>query len=201
MSTEIAEDSVQGSSLKKNRLSEWFRLFRDILLIFTLFILSGVFVIQPVTVEGTSMLPNLHEGDRLLVYKLTYYRYPALQRGDIVFFSPAHNPELTYVKRIVGMPGEIVEIRNGVVFINDTELKEPYLAPPQNAALPNEPPVRVDDYHYFVMGDNREYSSDSRYWGAVPEKLIAGKAVFRYWKPGSIGWLSDGNSELQEQSK
>lgn len=178
-------------------VTESLRLARDIFLIIVVFVLFGVFAVQPVVVEGTSMLPQLHDGERLLVNKLVYYklksvRWGHLDRGDIVVFWFPNDPDKSYVKRIIGLPGENVEVRNGKVYINGTELKEDYLDTEHNQSLPSFPAKRVDDHHYFVMGDNRDNSSDSRYWGLVPEKYIYGKAFFRYWKPSNIGFLEHG---------
>lgn len=177
--------------------SESFKLMRDIILIVAVFVLLGVFVAQPVVVEGTSMLPQLHDGERLLVNKLIYYNIKSvswghIRRGDIVVFWYPEDPDKSYVKRVIGLPGETVEIRNGVVFINGTELKENYLDEIHNQSLPNLPPERVKDHYYFVMGDNRDNSSDSRTWGQVPEKYIYGKAFFRYWRLENFGRLRHG---------
>ncbi len=177
--------------------AEGLRLVRDIFLIIIVFILFGVFFVQPVVVEGTSMLPQLHDGERLLVNKLVYYKIQSvswghIERGDIVVFWFPNDPDKSYVKRVIGLPGETVEIRNGKVFVNGQELKEDYLDTEYNQTLPSWPAKKVDEHHYFVMGDNRDNSSDSRYWGLVPEKYIYGKAFFRYWKPSGIGFLDHG---------
>lgn len=187
----------------KNLWSEGLKLFRDIVLIIAVFILLGVFVAQPVVVEGTSMLPQLHEGERLLVNKLIYYKWKSvswghLERGDIVVFWFPNEPAKSYVKRVIGLPGEIVEVRNGVVFINGAELNEPYLDPEHNQGHPTFPPKKVDEHYYYLMGDNRDNSSDSRYWGLVPEKYIYGKAFFRYWNPSQIGFLEHGEYDIPE---
>lgn len=177
--------------------SEGFKLLRDVFLIIVVFILFGVFFVQPVVVEGTSMLPQLHDGERLLVNKLVYYRIQSvswghIERGDIVVFWFPNDPDKSYVKRVIGLPGEIIEIRNGKVIVDGKELVEDYLDTEYNQSLPSEAAKKVADHHYFVMGDNRDNSSDSRYWGLVPEKYIYGKAFFRYWKPSSIGFLEHG---------
>jgi len=178
-------------------LSEGLKLFRDIFLIIVVFILFGVFFVQPVVVEGTSMLPQLHDGERLLVNKLIYYKIQSIswghiERGDIVVFWFPNDPDKSYVKRVIGLPGETVELRNGKVYINGVELNEEYIDVEHNQSLPSWPPRKVEDHHYFVMGDNRDNSSDSRYWGLVPEKYIYGKAFFRYWKPRDAGFLEHG---------
>lgn len=190
---------------RASRQGLWFeslRLLRDIVLIIAVFVLFGVFVAQPVVVEGTSMLPELHDGERLLVNKLVYYKIQGvkwghLERGDIVVFWYPREPDKSYVKRIIGLPGETVEVRNGVVFIDGKQLNEPYLDTEHNQSLPSHPPRRVDDHYYFVMGDNRDNSSDSRYWGLVPEKYIYGKAFFRYWKPSNMGFLDKEHPQLE----
>ncbi|MGI8884753.1 MAG: signal peptidase I [Pyrinomonadaceae bacterium] len=185
---------------------ESMRLLRDIILIIAVFILFGVFVAQPVVVEGTSMLPQLHDGERLLVNKLVYYKIGSvgwghLRRGDIVVFWYPKDPEKSYVKRIVGLPGETVEVRNGVIFIDNQQLNETYLDADHNQSLPSFAPKKVEDHYYFVMGDNRDNSSDSRYWGLVPEKYIYGKAFFRYWKPSNVGFLEHGEYNIQDEQK
>ncbi len=189
--THLRRESRQGL------WAEGIRLIRDIFLIVVVFILFGVFFVQPVVVEGTSMLPQLHDGERLLVNKLVYYKIQSIswghiERGDIVVFWFPNDPDKSYVKRVIGLPGEMVEIRSGKVSVNGQELNEAYIDTEHNLSLPSMPPKRVDEHHYFVMGDNRDNSSDSRYWGLVPEKYIYGKAFFRYWKPSEIGFLVHG---------
>ncbi len=186
--------------------SESLKLLRDIFLIIAVFILLGVFVAQPVVVEGTSMLPQLHDGERLLVNKLVYYKFQSvswghIERGDIIVFWYPKDPEKSYVKRVIGLPGEMVEVRDGVILINNQELNEPYLDSEYNQSLPSYEPKKVDEHYYFVMGDNRDNSSDSRLWGLVPEKYIYGKAFFRYWNPSNIGFLNHGKYNLPEEMK
>ncbi len=180
---------------------ESIRLLRDIILIISVFVLFGVFVAQPVVVDGESMVPELHEGERLLVNKLIYYNMESfewghIERGDIVVFWYPQDPDKSFVKRVIGLPGELVEIRQGKVFINGRRLKEPYLSADRNRSTLNYSGKRVDDHYYFVMGDNRDNSLDSRTWGLVPEKYIYGKAFFRYWRPSNLGILRRGEAKL-----
>ena len=184
--------------------TESLRLVRDIFLIIVVFVLFGVFAVQPVVVEGTSMLPQLNDGERLLVNKLVYYkiqsvRWGHLERGDIVVFWFPKEPDKSYVKRIIGLPGEMVEVRNGRVYINGQELKEDYLDIEHNKVMPSFPAKQVEQHYYFVMGDNRDNSSDSRYWGLVPEKYIYGKAFFRYWGPSNMGFLDHGEYDISQR--
>ncbi|MEK7856417.1 MAG: signal peptidase I, partial [Acidobacteriota bacterium] len=189
---------------RESRQGLWFeslRLARDVFLIIVVFILLGVFAVQPVVVEGTSMLPQLHDGERLLVNKLVYYKWRSvswghLERGDIVVFWYPSDPDKSYVKRVIGLPGETVEVRNGKVFINGRELIEPYIDTIHNQNLRENVVKSVDQHYYFVMGDNRDNSSDSRVWGLVPEKYIYGKAFFRYWKPSNVGFLEHGEYDI-----
>ena len=195
-----------GRESRNGFWTEGLRLFRDVFLIIVVFILVGVFFVQPVVVEGTSMLPQLHDGERLLVNKLVYYKIQSvswghLQRGDIVVFWYPNDPDKSYVKRIIGLPGETVEVRDGHVYIDGSELMESYLDAEHNHALHDNSVTKVEEHHYFVMGDNRDNSSDSRYWGLVPEKYIYGKAFFRYWKPEDIGFLRHGSYNMTAEAK
>lgn len=188
----LVEISDLRSEARRGLFGESLRLLRDVFLIIVVFILFGVFVAQPVVVEGTSMLPQLRDGERLLVNKLIYYDIKSvswghIDRGDIVVFWFPNDPDKSFVKRVIGLPGEIVEIRAGKVLIDNKELNEEYLTDEFNQTLPSFEAQRVDSHHYFVLGDNRDNSSDSRYWGLVPAKYIYGKAFFRYWKPENLG--------------
>lgn len=205
-----AEDDrdIEVQQLKReSRQGLWtesLKLARDIFLIIVVFVLFGVFIAQPVVVEGTSMVPQLHDGERLLVNKLIYYKFQSvswghIERGDIVVFWFPNDPDKSYVKRVIGLPGEMVEIRSGRVLIDGQELVETYLDTEHNKSLPSFSPKKVDPHHYFVMGDNRDNSSDSRYWGFVPEKYIYGKAFFRYWQPGSVGFLEHGKYNIEDR--
>lgn len=196
----LRQESRQGFWL------ESLKLFRDIFLIIVVFILFGVFAVQPVVVEGTSMVPQLQDGERLLVNKLVYYKIQSvswghIERGDIVVFWYPEDPDKSFVKRVIGLPGETVEVRDGRVFIDGSELKEDYLDTEHNQSLPTWPAKRVEKHYYFVMGDNRDNSLDSRYWGLVPEKYIYGKAFFRYWKPQNMGFLEHGEYQKTGEPK
>lgn len=194
-------------------------LIRDLLFALMFAALLVVFVVQPVKVEGTSMEPNLHNGERIFVNKLIYYGLPKLTRGDIIVFWYPNDPTKSYIKRIIGLPGERVVLCNGKVFINGAPLNEPYIDPQRNvrftdpgyptlqpdspilgqsfyrycdnvSGTASTPPPPVPGHYYFVMGDNRDQSSDSRAWGLVPEKYIYGKALFRYWPLGRMSVIS-----------
>lgn len=132
-------------------------------------------------VRGSSMVPALEDGEYLLVGKLSYWFRPP-ERGDIVVFQPPTNPQEDYIKRIIGLPGETVEIKEGMVWINGIPLEEPYIAHPvQYGGMWS---LGADEY--FVLGDNRANSSDSHMWGVLPRRNIVGKAWVTYWPP--IAW-------------
>lgn len=167
--------------------SEVRSLVRDIVFAGVIAILIIVFVVQPVRVEGQSMMPKLHDQDRIFVNKFIYplrewlNDKEPIKRGDIVVLLFPDDPSKSYIKRVVGLPGEEVSIEDGKLFINGVQVEEPYLDPEYFSHDSMPGPTRVRDHHYFVMGDNRRNSSDSRYWGQVPEKYIYGKAIFRYY--------------------
>ena len=182
----------------RNSWWETLRLVRDVFLIIVTFILIGVFFVQPVVVDGSSMEPQLRDGERLLVNKFIYYDIKSvgfghLERGDIVVFWYPEDPTKSYVKRLIAFPGETVEVKDGKVYVNDVELIEPYLAEEKNRARFSFPRTEVRKHMYYVMGDNRDNSADSRTWGFVPEKYVYGRAFFRYWKPQSVGFIEHGD--------
>lgn len=190
------------SASKQGLWFESVRLLRDIILIVSIFLLFGVFIAQPVVVEGTSMLPQLHNGERLLVNKLVYYDIKSftwghIDRGDVVVFWYPDDPDKSFVKRVIGLPGETIEIKGGRVTIDGNQLNEPYLNIEHNQAPLNMAPKKIKKHHYFMMGDNRDNSSDSRRWGLVPEKYIYGKAFFRYWRPSNLGFINKGDANLE----
>lgn len=146
-------------------------------LVLALLIFFGVqAVIESRVVEGSSMEANLHDGQRLIVVKAAYW-FGEPQRGDIVIFTHPLDSERTLVKRIIGLPGEQIEIRDSVVYINGSPLDEPYVRGTTSSFSITD----VPDGCYFVMGDNRQASSDSRSWGLLPGENIIGRAWLLYW--------------------
>ncbi|PIR61967.1 MAG: signal peptidase I [Candidatus Pacebacteria bacterium CG_4_10_14_0_8_um_filter_43_12] len=155
----------------------------------SLFLVVYLFFMQPHQVSGMSMEPNLHSHDYVLTDKISY-RLGTPQRGDvIVFHAPpaAHCPAGTgcdFIKRVMGLPGEMIEVKNNSIYVNGTALKEPYLPTGTETmanAFTNGRVVQLGQDEYFVAGDNRTNSSDSRSWGPITSKNIVGKAFFRYW--------------------
>jgi len=157
-------------------------------LILTLVIFLVIrFAVQNFRIEGFSMEPNFHDGQYLFVNKLMYMLHPP-ERGDVIVFIPPNNNSRDFIKRVIGLPGDQVEIRLGTVYVNGEELKESY---PLNAGSYSTGSVVVPPEEYFVLGDNRNYSSDSHSWGTVSVKKIIGKAWVSYWPPQLMGLVPD----------
>lgn len=143
-------------------------------------------VAQATRVEGQSMEPNLHNNERLVIEKISY-RLSEPHRGDIVVLRlPSRLSDPPLIKRVIGLPGETIEIRNGHVYVDGEMLNESYL---DQLTFSNMPPRKVSPEHVFVMGDNRSASNDSRNFGEVAISDIIGRAWIRYWPPGAAGVL------------
>jgi signal peptidase I len=170
-----------------NLLSEFRGWIKDILLAVVIAVVMVVFLYQPVKVEGTSMQPELVDQERIFVNKFVYH-FEEIHRGDIVVFWYPKDPSKSFIKRVIGVPGDVVSVNNGQVFINNRLLEEKYV-PRGYQDLESFPPMRVKEDHYYVLGDHRNASNDSRSWGLVPRKYIYGKAVFRYWPVEKAGFL------------
>ncbi len=177
-----------------------YRLLREIIetLVLTLLMFLVIrFAVQNFNVAGISMEPNLHNTELILVDKWTYlFRQPT--RGDVIVFVAPPHPDLDYVKRIIGLPGDVVSIHNTTVSVDGVTLNEVYIDP-RNQGNPyadkNLTNIKVPPNDYFVLGDNRAVSSDSRDWGFVPQKNIIGRAAFVYWPLGQ-----DNNGFLKNYS-
>jgi signal peptidase I len=137
------------------------------------------FGFQVARVEGQSMAPTLADQDRLIVNKLAY-RLGEPRRGDIVMLYYPANPDKSFVKRVIAEENDLVRIVDGQVYVNDVPLRDDYV-PPEYRSHDDFGPQRVEEGYYFVMGDHRNNSSDSRHWGMVPKKYIIGKVQVRWW--------------------
>jgi signal peptidase I len=144
-----------------------------------------LFLYQPVRVEGTSMLPMLEDQDRLFINKFAY-RFEDIQRGDVVVFLYPHDHTKSYIKRVIGLPGDRLRIDHGTVWVNGVAQTEEYV-PLKYEDDRSEPEMTVPQGEYFVMGDHRSISSDSRDFGPVERSLIYGKAAFVYWPMDQAG--------------
>ena len=181
------EDAPRGAPRTPPSVADVRGWARDIFFAALTAILIVVFVIQPVKVEGTSMQPHLSDQERIFVNKFVYH-FSEIERGDVVVFWYPKEPTKSFIKRVIGLPGELVEVETGLVYIDGHRLREDYLRPGQ-LDYHSYGPIRVPEGTYFVMGDHRNSSNDSRHWGCVPSTNIFGKAVFRYWPVSRLGGL------------
>ncbi len=163
-------------------------LLRDFLVVLALVVVIFVFLYQPVRVEGTSMLPHLEDHDRLFINKFVY-RFTAIQRGDVVVFHYPRDPEKSYIKRVIALPGDRLRIDRGDVIVNGRPINEPYV-PEEYRDAKSMSEMTVPAESYFMMGDHRSISSDSREFGPVARDLIYGKAVFVYWPTRDAGTVN-----------
>ena len=191
-----------------------YRLLREVLealvLALLIFFLASI-TVQNFRVLGASMSETLQDGQFLVVNKVAYssfdkarlgqlvpfwnvdgsdrvFTFHPPQRGEVVVFHPPRRPDLEYVKRVVGLPGEQVEIRRGVVSVDGVPLDEPYVR--RRASVENRAPLRLAEDEYYVLGDNRLGSEDSRAWGPITLDSIVGRVWFTYWPPSEAGLIS-----------
>ena len=161
---------------------------RDLAVSLGLAIVVMIFLYQPVKVEGTSMNPLLSDQERIFINKFIY-RFEPIERGDVVVFWYPLDRSKSFIKRVVGLPGETVEISMGRVYINGEDLTDQFV-PSTYLDGSNYTPRKIPDSEYFVMGDHRDSSNDSRVFGPVQRQFIYGKAVFAYWPVDHFGSLA-----------
>lgn len=170
--------------------------FLDILEVFVfaiaIFLFVYLLVMQPHKIKGASMEPNFPDGEYLLTDKVTY-RFKEPRRGDVIVFEAPRTDDEEFIKRIIGLPGETVSLKNGSVFIDNQKLQETYLSPTlitsSGSFLSEGKEIVVPEENYFVLGDNRPASSDSRMWGFVDKSKITGRAFVIYWPPPQVGLI------------
>lgn len=179
--------------LIKRIASFFFDIIETIVLALAIFVVIYLFLFQPHQVKGASMEPNFYDGEYILTDKISY-RLSSPKRGDVVIFKAPKSPDVDYIKRIIGLPEERVKITDGSIFINGQNLNEKYI--PKNVVvsgglfLSKEKEIIIPKDTYFVLGDNRSHSSDSREWGPIQRGDIIGRAFWRYWPPDRFGILS-----------
>jgi signal peptidase I len=190
-SSNAAPVEPQSPSLLVNSETNWLPPLRSWArdLVLAMFI-AGVIILffyQPVKVEGTSMMPRLTDQERIFINKFVY-RLGEINRGDVVVFRFPRDISKSYIKRVIGLPGDTVRMVDGQVFVNGVRLEEPYILPEYRGrqTLRSE---TVDDNEFYVLGDHRNSSNDSRSWGTVPREYIYGKAELVYWPIDRWGLL------------
>jgi signal peptidase I len=171
----------------------WRETIETILWALVLALILRTFVVQAFWIPSGSMVPTLLPGDRVLVAKFWYW-FQEPKRGQIMVFKYPVDPQRDFVKRIVGLPGDVIEIRDGIVSVNGAPIAEPYIRNHDLFTLTEGPvfpkvPLTVPKGSYFVMGDNRPNSQDSRFWGVVPKQNVRGPAFIRYWPLDRVGLL------------
>jgi signal peptidase I len=145
-----------------------------------------------IRVDGHSMVPTFKDGEFIIVEKISY-RFVDPQRGDIIVFHYPRNPEEEYIKRVIGLPGDHIQVDSGVVYVNGVALEEPYISDQPSY----EAELVVPDGELYVLGDNRNNSSDSHNWGTVPMEYLVGKAIFVYWPLNELGLVRPVNAAYQ----
>jgi signal peptidase I len=182
------DQSANGSQRAPIRtmplLAVW---IRDLMIALAISAFIIIFLYQPVKVEGTSMMPSLSDEERIFVNKFVY-RWEPIERGDIVVFRYPRDPSKSYIKRVIGVSGDRIRIDAGQVFVNDEAIEEDYV-PSMYEDGRSYPEITVPPHSYFVLGDHRSMSQDSREFGPVRESHIFGKAVFGYWPMEKLGRL------------
>jgi signal peptidase I len=178
----VAQTPAPAQPAARSGLGLW---LRDLVVSAGISVLIILFLYQPVRVEGTSMLPRLEDHDRLFINKFVYH-ISSIDRGDVVVFHYPRDPEKSYIKRVIALPGDTLRIDHGQVWVNGKELTENYVPGAYRDTRSYAQTVIPDD-SYFVMGDHRSISSDSREFGVVERDLIYGKAVFVYWPAKDVG--------------
>jgi signal peptidase I len=161
--------------------------FRDLMLSVLIAVLVILFLYRPVKVEGTSMMPSLYDQERLFINQFSYkFGIGDIKRGDTVVFWFPEDTTKSYIKRVIGLPGDTIEVDDGFVIVNGKKLIENYV-PPEYRDDRSYPKHKVPPGEYFVLGDHRISSNDSRAWGFVPKNYIYGKAVFVFWPLDRMG--------------
>lgn len=175
------------SSSIKREVFEWAKM---VVWVAVMFYGLRTFVVEGFEIRGHSMENTLENHERVLVAKFIYMFRP-IQQGDVIVFRFPNDPTRRFVKRVIGLPGDTVEIKNGIVIVNGEPVDEPYVY--ENGRDfrfgKNLASKRVPEGHYYVLGDHRNVSSDSRSWKAIPRDAVIGKVVFRFWPPSEVGVL------------
>lgn len=176
----------------KRIVAIFFDTIESIVVALSIFVVIYLFLVQPHKVIGASMDTTFHDGEYILTDKIGY-RFHQPTKGDVIVFKAPQNPDFDYIKRIIGTPGDTVTIKDGYVYVNGQELHENYIKS-ETIVLPGQylkegQSLKLGGDEYFVLGDNRSHSSDSRQWGTVPRKDIIGRAFFRYWPFSKFGFI------------
>jgi len=177
----------------KRAIAAIFDFLQSVVVVMAVMVMIYLFIMSPQEISGQSMDPNFHNGEYILTNKIEY-KIGDPKRGDIVIFKSPRNKEIDYIKRVIGLPGETIRLSNSTFFINGKKLDEPYLAPTVytfgGSYLAENTDIVVPPGKYFVSGDNRPHSSDSREFGPIAKEDFIGKALLRYWPFSRLGLIT-----------
>lgn len=182
---EQIKDITYKEQTGKRKSALW-ELLQSVIIAILLATVIRLLIMSPFFIPSPSMVPALQVGDRIIVSKVAYYFHEP-QHGDIVVFKYPLNPKKDYVKRLIAVEGDVVELKDSNLYINGAEVPENYL--PSNLRFSDFGPLQVPPGKYFMLGDNRNNSADSRFWGFLPHNMIIGKTVFIYWPLNRIGLI------------
>jgi signal peptidase I len=197
-------EKADSEEPKPPQPNPWFLWTRDIVICLIVVLFFRGYVAEANYIPSPSMEPTLKVSDRIIVDKLSMH-WRLLERGDMVVFHPpqdSHEGE-RWIKRVIGLPGETIEVGNGKVYVNGRRLEEPYIMEtPHYSDGPielkkDDPGTRENEAEYYLLGDNRDNSRDSHVWGPCPGNRIIGRAIYRYWPISSMGSLSNSGAEAQ----
>jgi signal peptidase I len=179
-------------NLIKRVIGAVFDFLQGIVVVLAILVMVYLFIMSPQEINGASMEPNFHNGEFILTNKIMYkLREPI--RGDVVIFKSPRNKEVDYIKRVIGLPGDTVLLKENSFYVNGQKVEEPYLTPDitifGGSYLIEGQEIVVPPGQYFVSGDNRPHSSDSREFGPIPREDIIGVAILRYWPFNRMGLL------------
>lgn len=160
----------------------------------SIFIVIYLFIMQPNQVKGASMAPTFYDGEYIFTSKVTY-KFRGIERGDVVVFKSPRNPDLEYIKRVIGVQGDTIRITNGTVYVNNKAIDEPYISDKTNlwegGYIHEDEIITVPEHRLWVMGDNRPRSSDSRDFGPIQEASLIGQVFYRYFPPNRMGLIKN----------
>ncbi len=169
-------------------------ILETVVFVASLFIVIYLFIMQPNKVSGASMVPSFETNDYIFTSKITT-KFRDYQRGDVIVFHSPVQPEIEYIKRVMGLPGDTIMVDDEYVYINGKRMQEDYISPPttlrEGDFLIEESPITVPKGHVFVMGDNRPHSADSREFGPVEINEVVGNVFYRYFPTDKTGWIKN----------
>lgn len=186
-----SKEEIIGETKTGGWGSELWEILKVLLVSVAIVLPIRYFIAQPFIVRGASMEPNFENSEYLVIDEVSYY-FRGPQRGEAIVFRYPRDPRQFFIKRVVGLPGEEIKIKEGRIRVYNFSypegftLTEPYLDPPQRATNPDVS-VKLGDGEFFVLGDNRDFSSDSRIWGSLPKNLVVGRVFFRVWPFAKLG--------------